>query len=102
MFDYLCWWTGFCAIAFVSGAVVLAVADKFWTATMQVWMYLKCPRKPNVAGLRYLWAVVRFWKSTLFQVWRDDLSIGPFKSCSIGGYELHRPFGIPRKIRGCD
>ena len=97
--DFVFWWTGlFCHVIFW-GAMVLALGDKVWTSTMQVWMHLRKAKQARVSGLKYVWAVVKFWFQNLRQLIHDDSTIGGFSSCEIGGYELKRPFGIPRKVR---
>lgn len=94
--DLMFWWTGLFAHVIFWGALVLSIVDKIWAAfTVTLMDSWSCQPER--------WAVYArcFWRE-LVHTFRRDARIGPWGSKSVGGYEVTRPFGWPRKIKSND
>ena len=90
--DFMFWWTGLFAHVIFWGAMILAIVDKFWAAftvtLMDAW---------SCHPVRWTVYVKCFWRE-LVHTFRQDSRIGPWTAKSVGGFEVKRPFGWPRKV----
>jgi len=83
------------AIVLLAGVLVpcLVISEIVWASfavtLMDAW---SCHRAPWHVYVRAFWREVR-------HNFRQEARIGPWASKSVGGYEVERPFGWPRKIK---